>query len=253
MDVRDETPTGVLLDVDDFNVRWQGALGERCARLSVAVAEAFEAAAPVRSFPSYRGQRHFPGLYWSVTMGAHVGFESWLERDHAILLDFDVAVVGFASQPFWLSWRDPSTGADRTHAPDFFARRVDGSGMVIDCRPVERIDDRSAVAFAATRHACELVGWLYRLVGEIDPVRVGNLRWLAGYRHPRHGEPAGMSAAVEAAFAVPAPLLAQAASVGDPITVLPVVFHLLWRGVLSADLSRPLNDRTLVSRDGSHR
>jgi hypothetical protein len=36
------------------------------------------------------------------------------------------------------------------------------------------------VAFVAMRRACELAGWAYRLVGEIDWVRAGNLRWLAG-------------------------------------------------------------------------
>jgi hypothetical protein len=51
---------------------------------------------------------------------------------------------------------------------------------------------------------------------------------------------------VAAAFAVPAPLFAQAATVGDPIRVLPVVLHLLWRGVLRADLSLPLGDQTVV-------
>jgi hypothetical protein len=44
--------------------------------------EPLEMAAPVRSFPSFRGQRNFPGLWWSATSGRHVGFESWLERDH---------------------------------------------------------------------------------------------------------------------------------------------------------------------------
>ncbi|MFC6567159.1 TnsA-like heteromeric transposase endonuclease subunit [Actinoplanes utahensis] len=116
-----------------------------------------------------------------------VGFESWLERDHAILLDFDPQVRTFASQPFWLHWRDVSTGRTRTHAPDFFARLADGGGLVIDCRPADRVEERSAVAFTATRRACESVGWRYRLVGEIDPVPVVNLRWLAGYRHGRYG------------------------------------------------------------------
>jgi hypothetical protein len=32
----------------------------------------------------------------------HVGYESWLERDHLMLLDYDPDVVGIASQPFWL-------------------------------------------------------------------------------------------------------------------------------------------------------
>ena len=34
-------------------------------------------------------------------MDAHVGFESWAERDVAMMLDFDPDVVGFSSQPFW--------------------------------------------------------------------------------------------------------------------------------------------------------
>jgi hypothetical protein len=35
---------------------------------------------PVRSFPSFKGQRNYPGWFWSSTMGRHVGFESWVER-----------------------------------------------------------------------------------------------------------------------------------------------------------------------------
>jgi hypothetical protein len=35
-----------------------------------------------------------------------VGFESWLERDHVLHLDFDPSVVGIASQPLWLHWTD---------------------------------------------------------------------------------------------------------------------------------------------------
>ena len=41
----------------------------------------FEEAVPVRSFHWAKGAAHFPGLWWSSTTLAHVGFESWLERD----------------------------------------------------------------------------------------------------------------------------------------------------------------------------
>ena len=237
-----------VLDVEAFDVVWFGESREVRCPLSRAVDTAFEDVAPVREFPSYRGQRHFPGLYWAASTDRHVGFESWLERDHAILLDFDPQVRAFASQPFWLHWRDAASGRARTHAPDFFVRLADGVGLVIDCRPADRVDERSAAAFTATRHACELVGWKYRLVGEIDPVRVANLRWLAGYRHGRYGCGPATVAAVRSAFWNAAPLVTQAAEVGDPIAVLPVVFHLLWQGLLTADLSRPLSDHTLVCR-----
>jgi hypothetical protein len=49
----------------------------------------FEAGVPVRSFPSYRGQLNWPGWWWSATSGALVGYESWLEREHAMALDFE--------------------------------------------------------------------------------------------------------------------------------------------------------------------
>jgi hypothetical protein len=58
-----------------------------------------EDARPVRSLRWSRGQQHFPGWWWLATMGRHVGYESWLERDHLMLLDFDPVVTAVASQP----------------------------------------------------------------------------------------------------------------------------------------------------------
>ena len=34
---------------------------------------------PVRSSPSFRGRRSFPGWYWASTSGGLVGFESWVQ------------------------------------------------------------------------------------------------------------------------------------------------------------------------------
>ncbi|MFI0717141.1 TnsA-like heteromeric transposase endonuclease subunit [Streptomyces inhibens] len=232
--------------VDGFEIGWRDDEGEHRLPLADAVSVPFEAGRPVRGFPSYRGQRHFPGLYWSSTTGGHVGFESWLERDHAMLLDFTPQVMGLLSQPLWLFWED-ERGKRVSHAPDYFARFEDGRGLVVDCRPLDRIDARSAAKFAAARAACEAVGWGYRVVGEVDPVRMVNVRWLAGYRHPRYGADEGLVARLLALFSVPSPLVTQVALLGDPIAVLPAMFHLLWLGRLAADLSRPLSDATLVS------
>jgi hypothetical protein len=207
----------------------------------------FELAAPVRALRSRRGQRHLPGRWWSATNAGHVGYESWLERDHVMLLDFDPTVVGIASQPFWLSWT-AADGRSRSHVPDYFARRADGSAVVIDCRPMDRRDrPRDVAAFEATRRACAEVGWEYRLVGAPDAIMVANVRWLAGYRHPRHylGE---LAEKLREVFTEPVPLMDGAEAAGDPIMVLPVVFHLLWRHELVVDLSVPLHPSTVVSR-----
>ena len=211
-------------------------------QVSLAGAQAvrFEVMTPARRFAARKGQRHLPGLWWSSTVAGHVGYESWLERDHLIWLDWDRTVTGIASQPFWLSWTGPD-GKNVAHAPDFFARRADDSAVVVDCRPA-----RDLVKFEATRWACGLVGWEYRLAGAPDPIVTANLRWLAGYRHPRHGLPE-LTAALRVAFAGPTLLMAGAEAVGDPIAVLPVLFHLLWRHELVTDLSVPLHPCAAVT------
>ena len=70
---------------------------------------------PVRSFPSYRGQRNYPGLFWCATTQSLIGYESLLERDRLWLADFDPQVTWISSQPFWVSGRDGSTL--RHHVP----------------------------------------------------------------------------------------------------------------------------------------
>ena len=79
-----------------------------------------------------------------------------------------------------------------------------------------------------------------------------NLKWLSGYRHPRYRVPATLDA-LRCVFASSTPLMAGAESVGDPIAVLPVLFHLLWVHELCADLSVPLYEFTPVRVEPSGR
>jgi hypothetical protein len=65
-----------------------------------------EAGLPVRGIPSYKGQRHLPGRYWFATTARHVRYESLLERDVLIVLDFDSSVTAVASQVLRLLYRE---------------------------------------------------------------------------------------------------------------------------------------------------
>jgi hypothetical protein len=88
----------------------------------------------------------------------------------------------------------------------------------------------------------------------IDPVVRANVRWLSRYRHQRcRREPAATE--LPDAFEPGRPLLAGAAQVGDPIAVLPVAYHLLWRRELSCDLSVLLSGTSMTwrTRKGSTR
>ena len=137
-----------------------------------------------------------------------------------------------------------------SHAPDYFVRRANGSGLVVDCRPVDRRPERDVAKFEATAAACAQVGWEYQLLGAAEPIVAANVRWLAGYRHPRHDVPE-IAGVLRQVFATPTELHAGAAAVGDPIAVSPVLLHLLWRGELLVDLSVPLHAGTPVRSAGA--
>nr|WSX74384.1 TnsA-like heteromeric transposase endonuclease subunit [Streptomyces sp. NBC_00899]WSX75768.1 TnsA-like heteromeric transposase endonuclease subunit [Streptomyces sp. NBC_00899] len=223
---------------------------ERSGPLACWWAEPFELALPVRPFASFKEQKNFTGEYWAATSRTYVGYESWVERDAAMALDFDPAVVALASQPFRLAWTDGER--ERRHTPDYFARLLDGTGVVVDVRPENLVDEATAEVFAFTARVCEEVGWQFRYVGDLNQPYRANLRWLARYRHRRcHRAPAADR--LREVFVDPLPLLAGAEQVGDRLAVLPVLYHLLWRHELTADLvTAPLGTDTVVhltSRD----
>src|ERR1039458_6323699 len=67
--------------------------------LAACCSSRFERMSPVRGFASFRGQRNWPGWWWFSRTGAHVGYESWVERDVLMALDADQGVEVVASPP----------------------------------------------------------------------------------------------------------------------------------------------------------
>jgi hypothetical protein len=235
-----ELPDGIQLTYAD----------ERDCRHVVALEDAasvdYGRSRPFRKSNAYRGQRNFPGWWWSATTRAHVAYDSWLERHHLIEADRDPRVTAIAGQPFELTWPGENAKRSASHVPGFLFRTLDGKAVVTDCRPVKRTGEDFRYKAAVTAAACNVVGWDFRLVGEPDPVWVANLRWLAGYRHPRFGDE-DLEAVLLGLFAEARPLGETAGQAGDPIRVRPVLFHLLWRGRLTANLSRPLGEATVLA------
>ena len=84
---------------------------------------------PVRTFPTQKGQRNYPGLFWSGTTGRVLAYES--QRDRLWLADFDTSVTAIASQPFGICGRDGS--ARRRRVPDF-PFRTDAGYVVVDSK-----------------------------------------------------------------------------------------------------------------------
>jgi hypothetical protein len=191
---------------------------------------------PWRSVRAHRGQRHLPGWYWSATTGGHVVYESRLELARLLLADFDPCVVGIAAQPFLLM------EADRRHVPDFLLGRVDGSVVIVNVKPAERLaQERVAEALAWAGSVFAGRGWEHEVWSGADPQVLANVRFLAGYRRAALVEPMIGAAAVLRTGVVLTIAAAEAAlrdaGVAEP---RPLVLGLLWSGRLRTDLQRPV-------------
>jgi hypothetical protein len=233
-----DLPDGIQLVYADDRDRLHAIALEDAAAIDFGRVRAF------RNPPAYRGQRNFPGWWWSATTRSHVVYESWLVRHHIIEADRDIRMTRIIGKPFELTW--PVEKKQVRHVPDLFCRMLDGGGVVTDRRQVSKAGQGSRNKSAITSAACSVIGWDFRIAAEPDPVWAANLRWLAGYRHPRFADQR-LEVMLLELFACPRPLGEAARQAGDPIRVQPVLFHLLWRGRLSADLGRPLGETTLLT------
>ena len=199
----------------------------------------------VREFTSYSGQKHMPGLFWMSRMGQLVGYESRLEMFVLMQLDFNPAVTKVVSQPFTLHCQ--LKGKPFKHTPDYLTLEDTGKATVIDAKPraeVDKLDNRRA--FAATEGVCAEIGWHYSVQSEADPTFLANLKWLTGYRKRPPFADSYADDLIKVCQGSPLPLKALVEKVGPPYLVRPVLFHLLWRRLLSADMYMPFTDETVV-------
>src|SRR5690242_635047 len=68
----------------------------------------FEIAAPIRTFPAYRGRRAHHGRYWFSRSQTRVNHESLFEKTALRALDFRGDIARVSSNPFWLLWAKDS-------------------------------------------------------------------------------------------------------------------------------------------------
>ncbi|OKJ85698.1 hypothetical protein AMK33_38830 [Streptomyces sp. CB02400] len=160
------------------------------------------------------------------------------------LLDRDPRVSGLAARPLELRWHMPS--GVRAHVPQLMLRLADGQGVLADCTAREELSRRQRSVAAVVGEICTAAGWRYWVLGPVDPVYRRNVTWLAGYRHPRHHGGGLLADALQESFAEPAPLWEGVRRIGDPLLVLPALFHALWAGRLATDLGAAMHERMPV-------
>jgi len=200
---------------------------------------------PVRPIRSFAGQKHYPGLFWSVTTRTHLNYESLLERDRLLMADFDPEVIGIATQPLWLLGDDD--GAARRHVPDLLLSRNDGSFVVVDVKPADLVAHPKVEAvFGWTSRVCASQSWRYEVWTGADPIVLANVRQISAGRRSEFVDETTV-AAVRSAIR-PGLTFGQLESA----TKIPrwaarrAVLQLLWHHELRTDLTLPLSSNSIV-------
>lgn len=194
---------------------------------------------PVRSFPTYKGQRNYPGWLWTATNGSLVGYESLLERDRLWLADFDPTVRRIASQPLSLTGRDGDVL--RRHVPDFLLEVAGSAYLLVDVKPAEMLSDPTVTAALEwTGRLCAAKCWRYEVWSGADPVLLRNIRFLAAGRRQAFIDQNTLVKVAEAARSGMSVAEIESAVPLDPAAARAAVLSLLWSGRWTTDLSIPV-------------
>ena len=199
---------------------------------------------PVRSPGVYQRQRHMPGRWFSTTVGRFLEYESLLERDWMLLMDFDREIEWICEQPLRLRYRLDDKLA--SHVPDLLVWRA-GCPELCDVKSVERLEDPLFQAqVEATGQACAEAGMGYRVLAEPDRQLLANVRWLAGFRE-RPSDLDGERTRMLAVLATGPGTIGELVAVArEAMLARPVLMNMLWAGEALADLSEPLAEDSRV-------
>ncbi|GBF03901.1 hypothetical protein DAERI_010073 [Deinococcus aerius] len=201
---------------------------------------------PARDIPNYHGQSHRIGWYASTKAGAHLRFESGLERLRMQFLDFDPSVSTFAAQPFTLEWSED--GQVYRYTPDLLIIRPGRPRLVEDVKPAVFHDSpRLKRAFDAAREALTPIGVDFQLWAPPPPAVVRNVQYLAGYRRMPHGLHTYLEPVLAALRERPHTLAELAARTGPPALTRPTIYYLIWQHRIHLDLTQPLSHTTRLA------
>ena len=207
---------------------------------------------PVRRVVAYRGRRSVVSMHYTHTNCELLLCESMAEVAVLTSLDQAATVVGLATQPFLLTLQPAAGGRAVRHVPDLLALLDDGSYLLVDVTgPLGLRSGRARWAWALTAAACRTVpGIRYCVATGLPAAYNTNLRWMSGCARPGWAPPAAIGRLVASGGGpwTIADLLDEFTAVGrlwEPIA-LTAVGRLLWQGRLTADLTRPLRDDTVV-------
>lgn len=215
---------------------------------------------PVRSIP--RSYRSLTGKVNHARNHVAVAFESALERDFYLLLDFDATVASFEEQPVHIGYEHPM-GSHRTYTPDVLVYYRAASALAQTPPPptlyeVKYREELRAhwaeykAKFKAAQRYARQQNWRFRLISEreIRTPYLKNVKFLREYRCrvvDRHDRDRLLAVLAEQGETDAQALLTRLSPTRAVYArLLPVLWHLVAVGQIGAQLAVPLTMRTAL-------
>lgn len=214
---------------------------------------------PVRKIP--KNYLMVTGVFSSAKNGKSLGYESLLERDLMILLEFDNTVQSFEEQPVKISYKVDGK-AKKQYVPDILIRYQSSAGVTerTVLGETKHTDDlkknkaKYAPKFEAAKIFATEQGWEWQIFTEKD-IRTPFLENLKFLREYRSAEPdislqnevitclqhARGSVTIDS-------VLEQLCPTDDrKLLVVPALWHLVGTKRITANLQKPLDFNTKLS------
>ena len=214
---------------------------------------------PARKIP--KSYRNVTGVLSTSKSESLVSFESPLERDLILILDFDLNVASIEEQPVTIEYFD-SDGKLRTYTPDLLVHyrkdilpAKEMPALLCEVKPRENLFKnwktfkpkfKAAIRFAKER------GWVFRILteAEIRTPHLENVRFLRAYRnietHSDH-ERLLLDALYDLRETTPEDLLMVSSwDKWRRAQFLPCLWQLISRREIGADLNLPINMKSRI-------
>lgn len=133
-----------------------------------------------RKIINYYGRKSIIGKFASLKNKSTIYFESLLEQDFIYLLETDITIISYASQPLTVEYF--AQGKTRKYTPDFIVR-TSNMTEIVEVKPKKYLD-KYVPLYEAVRPVFFERGWDFRVITEenirLEP-RLYNAKLLCRY------------------------------------------------------------------------
>jgi hypothetical protein len=199
--------------------------------------------APLSEPRAYKRRRSILTKWISAT-GQGVWCTSTVQLGAAMLLDFDPDIMCFQSRVVQMHWQ--LEGRRGIVKPAFVARTREGRRLVFAHPPRSVPGASDELEQRVLRKAARAAHWEIRMLPEPQHVLQSSLESAAHFSGAEFAADGREREALLEVFAIPRPLQEGAAASGLGLKAFGYAWHLLWRGELTCDWSKPLLPTSLV-------